>query len=222
MQRREFISLIGSVAAITWPLAARAQRSERMRRIGVILPAAANELEFQTWVGAFLQALAQLGWTYRAQRAHRHPLGHSQSRRNSKTNGRISRARTRRHPGRGWHLDRGTIVAGDAHGPVVFANVLILWEAACRQSGAAGRQRHRLYHFEYSLSEKWLIAQGDRARRKGVAVLRDPAPPLGGAQFGAIQSVAPSFGWSCARSIFATPSRSSAPSPPLRAMPMAV
>ena len=62
MQRRKFITLIGGAAA-AWPLASRAQQSERMRRIGVILPSAANDLEYQTWVGAFLQALAQLGWT---------------------------------------------------------------------------------------------------------------------------------------------------------------
>ncbi|MGA7527614.1 MAG: ABC transporter substrate-binding protein, partial [Pseudolabrys sp.] len=62
MQRRQFIALLGGAAA-AWPLAARAQQGERMRRIGVILPAAANDLEFQTWVGAFLQALAQLGWS---------------------------------------------------------------------------------------------------------------------------------------------------------------
>lgn len=62
MRRREFIKgLAGS--AVAWPLASRAQQSERMRRIGVILPAAANDAEFQTWVGAFLQALAQLGWS---------------------------------------------------------------------------------------------------------------------------------------------------------------
>ena len=62
MRRRQFITLLGGAAA-TWPFAACAQQPERMRRIGVILPAAANDLEFQTWVGAFLQALAQLGWT---------------------------------------------------------------------------------------------------------------------------------------------------------------
>jgi len=61
MRRREFITLLCSAAV--WPLAARAEQPERMRRIGVILPAAANDAEFQTWVGAFLQALAQLGWT---------------------------------------------------------------------------------------------------------------------------------------------------------------
>jgi putative ABC transport system substrate-binding protein len=62
MKRRDFITLIGS-AAVAWPLAARAQQGERMRRIGVLLPAAADDPQFQTWVGAFLQGLGHAGWT---------------------------------------------------------------------------------------------------------------------------------------------------------------
>src|SRR5713226_9129475 len=61
MRRREFITLLGGAAA--WPLAARAQQGERMRRIGILLPAAADDAEFQTRVGAFQQGLALLGWT---------------------------------------------------------------------------------------------------------------------------------------------------------------
>jgi putative ABC transport system substrate-binding protein len=61
MNRREFITFLGGAAA--WPLAARAQRGERMRRIGILLPAAADSAVYQTWVGAFLQELALLGWT---------------------------------------------------------------------------------------------------------------------------------------------------------------
>ncbi len=56
MRRREFIAGLGSAAA--WPLAARAQHPERMRRIGIILPAAADNVEFQARVGAFLQGCA--------------------------------------------------------------------------------------------------------------------------------------------------------------------
>src|SRR5712664_1529198 len=62
MRRREFILLLGG-AAVTWPLAARAQQPERMRRIGVLLNAAADDAEYQARLGAFLQALALLGWT---------------------------------------------------------------------------------------------------------------------------------------------------------------
>ena len=62
-------------AAAAWPLAARAQQPERMRRIGVLLPAAADDPEYQARLAAFLQGLAQLGWTDRPQRADRHPLG---------------------------------------------------------------------------------------------------------------------------------------------------
>ena len=62
MRRREFIkALAGSVTV--WPLAAQAQQSERMRRIGVLLPAASDDPEFQAWLGAFLQGLQQLGWS---------------------------------------------------------------------------------------------------------------------------------------------------------------
>src|SRR5262249_50553435 len=61
MKRREFVGLVGGAAA--WPLAARAQQPERMRRIGILLPAAADDAEFQTRVAAFHQALALLGWS---------------------------------------------------------------------------------------------------------------------------------------------------------------
>src|SRR5262249_54761680 len=62
MKRRAFITLLGG-ATVTWPLAARAQQPERMRRIGVLLPAAADDAEFQAPGGAFQQGLALLGWT---------------------------------------------------------------------------------------------------------------------------------------------------------------
>ena len=62
MTRREFITLLGGAAA-AWPVVARAQQGERMRRIGVLLPAAADDVEAQTRVGAFLQGLQQSGWS---------------------------------------------------------------------------------------------------------------------------------------------------------------
>jgi putative ABC transport system substrate-binding protein len=60
MIRREFITLLGGAAA--WPLASRAQRRERMRHVGILLPGTHGDVEFQAFVGAFLQGLAQSGW----------------------------------------------------------------------------------------------------------------------------------------------------------------
>ena len=62
MKRREFITLIGGAAA-AWPLAARAQQRERVRRIGILLPGTADDAEFQTRLAAFHQGLALLGWS---------------------------------------------------------------------------------------------------------------------------------------------------------------
>ena len=62
LRRRAFITLLGG-AAVAWPLAVRAQQGERMRRIGVLMPQTADDQEAQTRVGAFVQALSQLGWT---------------------------------------------------------------------------------------------------------------------------------------------------------------
>src|SRR5262245_1060351 len=61
MQRREFIILLGGAAA-AWPLAARAQQTDRMRRIGVLLAHAESDPEFRTYVAAFREGLEKLGW----------------------------------------------------------------------------------------------------------------------------------------------------------------
>src|SRR5215468_8361030 len=62
MRRRDFMKIVGGAAA-GWPLAARAQQKERMRRIGVLLPGAADDTEVQARLAAFLQGLQPLGWT---------------------------------------------------------------------------------------------------------------------------------------------------------------
>src|SRR6266481_874682 len=62
LKRRQFLTLLGGAAA-SWPLVARAQQGERMRRIGVLMTAAADDPESLARVGAFLQRLQELGWT---------------------------------------------------------------------------------------------------------------------------------------------------------------
>src|SRR5262245_10872621 len=62
MRRRDFVTLLGT-SAVAWPLSARAQQREQMRRIGVLLPATADNPEYQVRAGTFLQSLALLGWT---------------------------------------------------------------------------------------------------------------------------------------------------------------
>ena len=61
MKRREFITLLGGAAA--WPATARAQQSERVRRVGVLVPLAADDPQSQRRITAFVQGLEAAGWT---------------------------------------------------------------------------------------------------------------------------------------------------------------
>ena len=62
MRRRDFITILGGAAA-AWPVAARAQQGERMRRIGALVAATTDDPEYETRMAAFRQGLALLGWT---------------------------------------------------------------------------------------------------------------------------------------------------------------
>ena len=61
MNRRNFITLLGGAAV--WPLAARAQRADRVRRIGVLMTGDENDPVYKSYLSAFTQALADLGWS---------------------------------------------------------------------------------------------------------------------------------------------------------------
>ena len=164
MKRREFISLLGGAAA--WPLAARAQQGERMRRIGVLLPATADNPDFQAWVGALLQTLALLGWTIGRNVRIDTRWATANAARYSQARGRIGRARARRHCGL-RRLDCGGIAAGDPSRADRVSRCRRPGRRRLRrQPGAAGRQCHRISDFRIQPERQMAgAAQRNRAGR---------------------------------------------------------
>jgi putative ABC transport system substrate-binding protein len=192
MRRREFIALLGSGVA-GWPLAARAQQSGRMRRVGVLIPSPSDDREFQARLAAFLQGLQQLGWT---------------DGRNVHIDIRWGTAGLiRQHAGELVALEPDVAMALTSAAvesllqvtrsvSIVFAIVADPVGAGYVESMARpGGNVTGFTGFEYALGGKWLellkeIAPGVTR----VAVLRDSTIANGPAQFAAIQSVAPSLG----------------------------
>ncbi len=161
MRRREFISLLGGAAA--WPLVARAQQPERMRRIGVLINLAADDPESSVRFAAFLQGLQELGWA----------VG-----RNVRIDTRWGAGdveRYRRYATELVALDPDVILTGGAATgplqrvtrkvPIVFAGVVDPVGAGFVESlGASGRQHHRLYPIRiWHEREVAGAAQADRA-----------------------------------------------------------
>jgi putative ABC transport system substrate-binding protein len=193
MKRREFITLLGGAAA-TWSLPARAQRADRIRRVGVLLHLAADDPEGQARHAAFLQGLQQSGWS---------------AGRNVRIDTRwgASEADRRRYAEELVALAPDAILASNSTAtlalqaatstvPIVFVNVVDPVGAGFVASLARpGGNATGFTLFEYGMSAKWLellkeIAPGvTRA-----AVIREGTNPAGIGQFAAIQSVAPSNG----------------------------
>ena len=193
MKRREFITLLGSAAA--WPLAARAQPAERVRRIGVLTPFAADDTESMARIAAFLQGLGDLGWAV----------------------GRNVRIDYR------WSAGDPDRIRKDAMELVALAPDVILATgtpvtSALQQAGLSvpivfaqvpdpvangfvaslarpGGNTTGFTTYDYAASAKWVeilkeIAPGVRR----AAVLRDPTIASGIGQLGAVLAVAPSLG----------------------------
>ena len=121
MKRREFITLLGGAAA-AWPLAARAQQSERMRRIGVLTPLAAEDPEHKARLAAFAQGLQQLGWDVGRNVQIDYARGRGRCRPCPRIRGGIGRADAGRDPCH-WRFGRGAVVKGDTSCPgCVHAN----------------------------------------------------------------------------------------------------
>ena len=194
MQRREFIVLLGGTAA-AWPQAARAQQTERMRRIGVLMSDAANDPEGQARVTVFVQALQQLGWT---------------DGRNMRIDvrwGAVDADRYRKYAEELVALAPDVILATSSAAlgtlqratrtvPIVFAVVADPVGAGYVDSLARpGGNASGFALFEYGIAGKWLeLLKQIAPALTRAAVMRDPTVSLGIGQWAVIQAMAPSTG----------------------------
>ena len=190
MRRRTFISLLGGAAA--WPLAARAQRPERIRRIGVLSHLSENDPTAKQFVAAFRRRLQELGWV---------------DGRNAGIDIRWGAGDDARYRRYATELVAGApdvILAATTAAvlalkrttpivPIVFVGVIDpVGSGLVASLARPGGNATGFTLFEYAIAAKWLelvkeIAPGVTR----VAVLRDPAIAAGIGQFAAVQTVAP-------------------------------
>jgi putative ABC transport system substrate-binding protein len=192
-KRRDFITLLGGGAA--WPLAARAQQRERVRRVGVLMNLTADDDDASPRVTALAQGLQQLGWT---------------AGRNVRIDyrwGAVDADRSRRYATELLALAPDVILASSSPAvaalqqatptvPIVFVNIIDPVGAGFVDSLAQpGGNATGFISYEYGLSAKLLELLREIAPElKRVAVLRDPAIATGIGQLAVIQAAAPSFG----------------------------
>ena len=191
MKRREFVTLLCG-AAVAWPLAARAQQADRMRRVGVLETRAADDPEGQARRALFLQGLQELGWTdgrnvridYRwaaadADRAHTYAAEL------------VALAPDVILAAAGPSMAALRQITGTV--PIVFANVIDPVGAGyVARLARPGGNATGFTLFEYSLSGKWLELLKEIAPNlTRIAILREPAQAAGIGQFAAIQATTP-------------------------------
>jgi ABC-type uncharacterized transport system substrate-binding protein len=209
MRRREFIGLLGGAAA--WPLAARGQQGDRMRRIGVLMPLAADDPQSHARLAAFLEELGESGWTVGRNVQIDYRWGAMDADRISKSAAELVALAP------DVILASGTSTMAPLRRvtrtvPIVFTNLGDpvgggFVESLARPGGNATG----FMLFEYGFSGKWLeLLKQIAPRVTRAAVIRDTTQGSGTNQLAAIQAVAPSFGgWSSSASriaVLANPS----------------
>jgi putative ABC transport system substrate-binding protein len=193
MRRREFIKLVGGAAAI-WPLAARAQQGDGVRRVGALSTFAESDPEVQGWIRELVQRLQELGWTNGP---------------NVQVDLRFSNAATRTSmlATELIELRPDVVLAAGALAatalreqtlsvPIVFTHVVdpvssgFVTNLARPEGNITG-----FTNFEFTVGGKWLQLLKDCAPSVDrIAVVFDPANPTWGAYLRTIEAAAPSFG----------------------------
>ena len=194
MNRREFITLLGGAAA-AWPLAARAQSGERVRRIGALMYLAADDPESPARVAAFARGLQELGWIEGRNIQIEYRWGGGDM------------DRVRRYAAELVALAPDVILVSSGSAlaalqnatrtvPIVFVNVTDPVGAGYVASlSRPGANTTGFTLFEYGTSGKWLeLLKQIAPAMTRAAVIRDPSITSGTAQFAAIQAVAPLIG----------------------------
>jgi putative tryptophan/tyrosine transport system substrate-binding protein len=190
MRRRDFISVVGGAAA--WPLVVRAQQGERMRRIALLIPTAADDPETETRITAFSQALQEASWIAgrNLQIEYRWGEGDSDRIRRSATELVALAPDVIVTPGNTGlaPLQRATRTI-----PIVFANVADPVGGGFVASLARpGGNATGFASPEYRLSGKWLeLLKQISPAVTWAAFIRDPTLPAGSGQLGALQAVGP-------------------------------
>jgi putative ABC transport system substrate-binding protein len=194
MRRREFIKSIGG-AAIAWPLSARAQQGERMRRIGVLMNLASDDAEGQARLAAFQRELRQLGWSVggNVRIDYRWGAGDADHIRT------FAAELVALAPDVILSTGSPSVAAlqqATRTMPIVFVTVVDPVGSGFVDSLARpGGNITGFTLFEYSISGKWLeLLKQIAPDVTRAAIIRDPALTSGGGQLGAIQAVAPLVG----------------------------